>query len=157
MTRKTAFFEGWSWFKFNNFGLPPGTNLKFYTSVAKGLKLKVRRFWGLIPTFGEVTGEKLVGGLFAPPPILNRVSTVFRVHIISAIVDCLSRLMLSNICCFFCFASSAWLSVEMFACLVMLVRDLKTFFTFATASAYFFPDAWADSAEHPEEDNSTAL
>ena len=28
---------------------------------------------GLIPTFVEVTGEKPVGGLFAPPPILNTV------------------------------------------------------------------------------------
>ena len=67
MTRKTAFFEGWSWFKFNNLGLALGTNLKFYTSVAKGLKLKVRKFWGLIPMFVEVRGEKLVEGLFAPP------------------------------------------------------------------------------------------
>ena len=48
--------------------------MKFYTSVAKGLKLKVRKFWGLIPMFVEVTEEKLVGGFFAPPPILNRVS-----------------------------------------------------------------------------------
>ena len=60
MTRKTAFFEGWSWFKFNNLG----TNLKFYTSVVKlkELKLKVR-------------GEKLVGGTFStllPTPILTR-------------------------------------------------------------------------------------
>ena len=44
--------------------------MKFYTSVAKGLKLKVRKFWGLIPAF------------FAPPPlppmpILNRVKTIF--------------------------------------------------------------------------------
>ena len=62
MTRKTAFFEGWSWFKFNNFGMALGTNLKFYTSVANGLKLKGRKFCGLIPTFVEVTGEKLVGG-----------------------------------------------------------------------------------------------
>ena len=38
-----------------------GTNLKFYTIVAKGLKLKVRKFWGLIPTFVEITEEKLVG------------------------------------------------------------------------------------------------
>ena len=72
MTRKTAFFEGWSWFKFNNLGLTLGTNLKFYTSVAKGLKLKVRKFWGLIPMFAEVTGEKLVrgggGGAFCPSP-----------------------------------------------------------------------------------------
>ena len=32
---------------------------KFYTSVAKGLKLKARKFWRLIPTFVEVTGKKL--------------------------------------------------------------------------------------------------
>ena len=50
-----------------------GTNLKFYSSVVKRLKLKVRKFWGLILTFAEVTEEKLVGGLFAPPPIFNRV------------------------------------------------------------------------------------
>ena len=61
-------------FKFNNFGLALGTNLKFYTSVVKGLKLKVRKFWELIRKFAEVTEEKLVGGTFLPPPpILNRV------------------------------------------------------------------------------------
>ena len=43
---------------------------KFYTSVANELKLKVRKFWGLIFTFVEVTWEKLVGGIL---PILNRV------------------------------------------------------------------------------------
>ena len=42
--------------------------LKFYVSVAKGLKLKVRKFWELILTFVEVTGDKLIGGLFAPHP-----------------------------------------------------------------------------------------
>ena len=68
LNRKIAFFEGWSCFKFNNLRLPLGTNLKFYISVAKGLKLKVRRFWGLIPTFVEVTREKLVGGSFCRPP-----------------------------------------------------------------------------------------
>ena len=62
MARKTAFFEGWFWFKFNNLGLALGSNLKFYTSVAKELKLKFRKFWGLIPSFVEVTGEKVVGG-----------------------------------------------------------------------------------------------
>ena len=46
-----------------------GTDLKFYTSVGKGLKLKVRKFWGLIPTFEKVTGEKLVGDFFAPLPL----------------------------------------------------------------------------------------
>ena len=68
LTRKTTFFEGWSWFKFNNLGLAPGTNLKFHTSVVKGLKLKVRKFWGLIPTIVEVTREKLVRGPFCPTP-----------------------------------------------------------------------------------------
>ena len=29
--------------------------LKFYTSVAKGSKLKVRKFWGVSPMFAEVT------------------------------------------------------------------------------------------------------
>ena len=49
-------------------------SLNFYASVAKGLNLKVTKFWGLIPTFVKVTGGKLIGGgLFAPPPILNRV------------------------------------------------------------------------------------
>ena len=68
LTRKTAFFDGWSWFKFNNLGLALGTNLKFCTSVAKRLKLKVRKLWGPNPTFVEVAGEKLVGGAFLPPP-----------------------------------------------------------------------------------------
>ena len=37
-------------------------DLKFHTSEAKGLKLKVKKFWSLIVKFAEVTGEKLVGG-----------------------------------------------------------------------------------------------
>ena len=32
--------------------------------MAKRLKLKVRKFWGLIPTFVEVIWEQLVGGPF---------------------------------------------------------------------------------------------
>ena len=59
LTRKKAFFEGWSWFKYN-FGLALGRKLNIYISVAKELKLKVRKFYGLVPTFVEVTGEKLV-------------------------------------------------------------------------------------------------
>ena len=62
MTRITTFFEGWSWFKFNSLGLALGVALKFYTSVAKGLKRKIRKFWRLIPTFVEVKEEKLVEG-----------------------------------------------------------------------------------------------
>ena len=46
--------------EFNNFGLGLGMALKFNTSMAKGLKLNVRKFWGLIPTFVEVAREKLV-------------------------------------------------------------------------------------------------
>ena len=45
--------------------------LKFYNGVAKGFKLKVRKFYRLIPTFVEVTRENLVGSLFSL--ILNRV------------------------------------------------------------------------------------
>ena len=66
LTRKTAFFERWSWFKFNNLGLALGANLNFCTSVTKGLRLKIRKFWGIIPTFAEVTEEKLVGEAFCP-------------------------------------------------------------------------------------------
>ena len=75
MTRKIAFFEGWSWFKFNKLGLTLGTNVKFCISVAKGLKLKVRNILGVTLTFVEITGKKLVEGAFLlpPPSILNRV------------------------------------------------------------------------------------
>ena len=46
-------------------------NSKFYMSVAKGVKLKVRKIWRLNPTFVEDIGEKLIGGHFcypSPPP-----------------------------------------------------------------------------------------
>ena len=59
LTRKLIFLMGCSWFKFNNLGLALGVALKYYTSVEKGLKLKVKKFWGLIVTFVEVTVEKL--------------------------------------------------------------------------------------------------
>ena len=42
--------------------------------MAKGLKQKVIEFLGPTPTFGEVTGEKLVGrGGGFKHPIMNRV------------------------------------------------------------------------------------
>ena len=75
MTRKFAFFEGWSCFKFNNLGLALGANLKFCTSVAKGVKLKVRKFWEPSLRFVEVTVEKL-----------NRVNTVTINFIIIALL-----------------------------------------------------------------------
>ena len=59
--------------KLNNLGLPLGMALKFYTSIAKRLKLKVRMFLRLILMFLEVTEEKLVDEEIPPPPlILNR-------------------------------------------------------------------------------------
>ena len=39
---------------------------KFYTRMAKDLKLKVKSFWGLIPTFVEPTEEKPVPGVLLP-------------------------------------------------------------------------------------------
>ena len=36
-------FEGWSWANVNNLALELGMALKFYSSVAKGLKLKVKK------------------------------------------------------------------------------------------------------------------
>ena len=47
---------------------------KCYTRLEKGLKLKVRKFLGIIRTFVEVTGEKLVGML--PFSILERVKSI---------------------------------------------------------------------------------
>ena len=65
---------------FNNYALAVGINLKFRSSLEKWLKLKVRKFWELIHTFVEITGEKLVGGRLPLPGrpnlplILNRVN-----------------------------------------------------------------------------------
>ena len=55
LTSKITFFEGWPWFKF---GLTLVVILKFYTSVAKGLNIRVRKFCRLILTFVEVIGEQ---------------------------------------------------------------------------------------------------
>ena len=68
MIRKTKCFEGCSWFKYNNLGLALGMALKIYTSVAKGLKLKVRKSLGPISMFVEVTEENLINGVFLLPP-----------------------------------------------------------------------------------------
>ena len=38
-----ADFEGYSWFNVNNLGLALGMTLKFYSSVSKRLKLKVKK------------------------------------------------------------------------------------------------------------------
>ena len=55
--------------------LAVGMALTFYSRIAKGLKLKARKFWFVISTSGEVTGEKLVKeGVFTPSK-LNKVKT----------------------------------------------------------------------------------
>ena len=73
MTRKIKFFKGYSWFKLNNFGLTPCMALKFYTGVAKGLKLKVRKFWGASSYVCRTYMGKTGRGPFWSP-ILNRVN-----------------------------------------------------------------------------------
>ena len=69
MTRKINFLRGVLG-KFNDLGLALGMASKFYTSVVQGLKLKAGKFLGLIPTFVEVTIEKLVGGGGGAPAVL---------------------------------------------------------------------------------------
>ena len=66
-------FEGWSLSRFNHFGLALRIALKFYTSVAKRLNLKIRKFWGLIAVFKRYWG-KTGRGTFLSPCILNRVN-----------------------------------------------------------------------------------
>ena len=57
--QKNQFFWGVLWFKFNNLRLAVGMDLKFYTSVAKGLKP--------LFTFAEGKGGKADNeGLFGP-------------------------------------------------------------------------------------------
>ena len=55
--QKNHFFERYTSCKFNNLGLALGMALKFFTSVLKGLKLKVWKFLGLFSMFVEVTEE----------------------------------------------------------------------------------------------------
>ena len=62
--QKNHFFERSPWLKVNYLRLTLGMALKSSTSVAKLLKLKVRK---LIPTFEEVAGKKLLGGVFLLP------------------------------------------------------------------------------------------
>ena len=42
---------------------------KLYTSVEKGLKKYMKNFWGIIPTFVEVTGKNgIERSVFTPHP-----------------------------------------------------------------------------------------
>ena len=53
-----------------------GMALKFYSSLGKRLKPKVRKCWELITTFPEVTREKLGEMGAFTSPILNRVKGI---------------------------------------------------------------------------------
>ena len=61
---KSWFWGRWSWFNVNNLGLTLGMVLTFYSSVAKGLKLKVKKCWG---------GLEDCFLHFLPPPIRNSI------------------------------------------------------------------------------------
>ena len=62
------FMEDYSWFKLDHLRLALDIALKIYTNVAKGLKLKVRKFLVLIPflDFCRRYREKLAGDPFPP-------------------------------------------------------------------------------------------
>ena len=64
---------------FNNLGLALGMVLKFYTSMAKVVRINVSKFVGLILRFVEVTGKKLVVGALFPSPllVLNKVNVFY--------------------------------------------------------------------------------
>ena len=56
--------------------------LKYYKSVVKALNLKIPTFWGLIPTFVQVRGEKLLAGAFWFPSILIGLKDSFQSNIL---------------------------------------------------------------------------
>ena len=92
--RKTFFLSGALGSSLINLGLALDMALKFYSSVAKVLKLKVKKVFGLILTFVEATGKKLVRGT----PILNRVKTRVKIKSFS--------MKNSNKCCKLIFQKS---------------------------------------------------
>ena len=101
LTRKAAFFEELFWFKFNSLELVLSTNLKFYISPAKVLKLKLRKFWGLIPTYVEVTGEKLVEAFLQPNfEIVTKSHITFNEEILNGKLHflCSERSILGIVC-----------------------------------------------------------
>ena len=77
LDQKTFLFEGLSWFRFNYLGLVLGMTSKYDSSLAKGLKLRVRKFWRLISTFKKPAGEnvELECSFWPLPLILNRIKT----------------------------------------------------------------------------------
>ena len=64
LTRKTT-----SWFKLNNLGLVLGTNLKFYTSVAKRVQTKSQKLLGANYHVCRSYRGKTGRGAFLPLPL----------------------------------------------------------------------------------------
>ena len=81
LTRTDHFFEGSCWFNFSNLELALGVSFNLRKCV-KMVETKIHKVWGLIPTFVEVTKEKLIGGPFcAPPIILNKKTEKHRTRV----------------------------------------------------------------------------
>ena len=68
MAKKNISFVGWSWFMFNDLLLVLGITLKFHRGLAKRLRLKARKVWELILTFGKLTRDKVVEWAFWRSP-----------------------------------------------------------------------------------------
>ena len=67
--QKNRFFWGVILVQVQYFGTGTRYKLEILHQPVKGLKLKVRKFWWLIPTFVEVAGGKTGGrSFFAPHP-----------------------------------------------------------------------------------------
>ena len=58
--------------------------LKLYTNVAKGLNLKVRKFWGLVLMFIDLAGKKWKESFFAT--ILNSITRTAMI-IITVVIE----------------------------------------------------------------------
>ena len=66
--------------------------------MAKGLKLKVRKFSGLIPTFAQkLQGKTGRGDLFDPPLIMNMVKGLRSLDIFDESINLKTRDIIRNI------------------------------------------------------------
>ena len=104
---KTFFFEGWSWNMFNNFWLKRGIALKFYTSLAKGLKTKSHKvLWAnskVCRSYKGKTGTAKEGGVILSPPAHPKIDykwlylhllpfCLLKLHYFKSIENCCTKL-----------------------------------------------------------------
>ena len=90
LTRKTDFFEGWSWFKSNNLGLALGSEISH--QCGKRVKTKSQKVFAansyICRSYRGKTGRGR-GGSFCPlPPLFIPFSIELRMHIRA----CITRL-----------------------------------------------------------------